>query len=140
MYGRGGITVFAGAPVPTVQRGRGVGAVAKSLGRAVMPLAKTAGRAVLRRANPLAKQALKFGKRKLMEHGVGLVTDALAGQSIKASAKRRARDTFTEGKQGLVYALSSAPPPKKRKRTVAAPRQKKKRRIQRGRSRRDIFG
>ena len=139
MYGRGGNTVFSGTPVPTVQRGRGVGAVTKSLGRAVIPLVKTAGRAVLRRTKPLAKQALKFGKRKLMEHVAGLVTDALAGQNIKASAKRRAQDTLAEGKRGLVYALSGAPPPsKKRKKTVAAPRQKK--RVQRGRGRRDVFG
>ena len=138
MYGRGGITVFSDAPVLTVQRGRGVGAVTKSLGRAVMPLAKTAGCAVLRRVKPLAKQALKFGMRKLMEHCICLVTDALTGQNIKASGKRRVQDTLAEGKQGLVYALSSAPPPKKRKGTVAAPRQKK--RVQRGRGRRDVFG
>ena len=71
-----------------------MGAVTKSMGRAVVRLVKTAGRAVLRRAKLLAKQALKFGKCKLVEHGVGLVTDALMGQTIKDSAQCRAQDTL----------------------------------------------
>ena len=83
-FGRGGITVFRGFPIPHVQYGRGFGSLVKSMGRMVTPL--------------IGKAVCYAGKTGL-ETGIGLLSDVLSGENVKTAANRRASAAFQQAKQ-----------------------------------------
>ena len=81
--GRGGIIVFHGFPCP-VQHGGGLGSLFKSVARAV---------------TPLAAQAVRYAGRTGLETGIGILSDVLSGENVKAATKRRASAAFQQVKQ-----------------------------------------
>ncbi len=70
-----GIPVFEGT---NLQRGYGLGGILGGL---------------LRSAVPLLKQGVKSLGKQALKTGMNIAQDALAGQSIKTSAKRRLKET-----------------------------------------------
>ena len=82
--GRGGITVFHGSPVPHVQRGGGLGSLFKSVARVV---------------TPLAAKAVRYAGRTGLETGIGILSDVLSCENVKAATKRRASAAFQQAKQ-----------------------------------------
>ena len=71
--GRGRITVFHGSPVPHVQHGGGLGSLFKSAALVV---------------TPLAAQAVRYACGMGLETGIGILSDLLSGENIKAATKR----------------------------------------------------
>ena len=71
-FGRGGITVFRGSPIPHVQYGRGFGCLFKSMGRLV---------------TPLIGKAVRYAGKTGLETGIGLLSDVLSGENVKTAAK-----------------------------------------------------
>ena len=83
-FGRGGITVFRGSPIPHVQYGRGFGSLFKSMGRMV---------------TPLIGKAVRYAGKTGLETGIGLLSDVLSGENVKTAAKRRASAAFQQTKK-----------------------------------------
>ena len=77
--GRGRITVFQGSPVPHVQHGGGLGTVFKSVARVV---------------TPLVAKAVRYAGGTGLETGIGILSDVLSGENVKAATKRRASAAF----------------------------------------------
>ena len=94
-----GLTVYSGLPH---QRGHGLGSILGGLIRGAMPTLKSVGKVV-------GKQAL--------EAGMGVARDVAAGDSVKASLKRRAR----EGAVGLLGGAAI----KRRRKSVPKTRSKR---------------
>ena len=80
-FGRGGISVFRGSPIPHVQYGRGFGSLFKSVARVV---------------TPLASKALRYTAKRGLETGNCLLSDVLSGENVKTAAKRRASEAFQQ--------------------------------------------
>ena len=89
-FGRGGITVFRGSPIPHVQYGRGFGSLFKSMGRMV---------------TPLIGKAVRYAGKTGLETGIGLLSDVLSGENVKTAAKRRASEAFQQTKQDALEAV-----------------------------------
>ena len=89
-FGRGGISVFRGSPIPHVQYGRGFGSLFKSVARVV---------------TPLASKALRYTAKRGLETGIGLLSDVLSGENVKTAAKRRASEAFQQTKQDALEAV-----------------------------------
>ncbi len=87
-----GLQVFRGTPY---QRGHGLGGILAGLFRAAVPVLK-------RTAIPFLKNtAVKAGKR-LLKTGVEIAGDALRGENVKQSAKKRSvENTKAFGKSVL---------------------------------------
>ena len=83
-FGRGGITVFRGSPIPHVQYGRGFGSLFKRMGRMV---------------TPLIGKAVRYAGKTGLETGIGLLSDVLSGENVKTAAKRRASAAFQQTKK-----------------------------------------
>ena len=83
-FGRGGITVFRGSPIPHVQYWRGFGSLFKSMGRMV---------------TPLIGKAVRYAGKTGLETGIGLLSDVLGGENVKTAAKRRASEVFQQTKK-----------------------------------------
>ena len=83
-FGRGGITVFRGSPIPHVQYGRGFGSLFKSMGRMV---------------TPLIGKAVRYAGKTGLETGIGLLSHVLGGENVKTAAKRRASEVFQQTKK-----------------------------------------
>ena len=71
-FGRGGITVFRGSPIPHVQYGRGFGSLFKSMGRMV---------------TPLIGKAVRYAGKTGLETGIGLLSDVLSGENVKTQKR-----------------------------------------------------
>ena len=99
-FGRGGITVFRGSPIPHVQHGRGFGSLFQSMGRMV---------------TPLIGKALRYAGKTGLETGIGLLSDVLSGENVKTAAKRRASAAFQQAKQEAKRALHDHHPWKEKK-------------------------
>ena len=91
-FGRGGITVFRGSPIPHVQYGRGFGSLFKSMGRMV---------------TPLTGKAVRYAGKTGLETGIGLLSDVLSGENVKTAAKRRASAAFQQAKQDALEEVKS---------------------------------
>ena len=89
-FGRGGISVFRGSPIPHVQYGRGFGSLFKSVARVV---------------TPLASKALRYTAKRGLETRIGLLSDVLSGENVKTAAKRRASEAFQQTKQDALEAV-----------------------------------
>ena len=89
-FGRGGITVFRGSPIPHVQYGHGFGSLFKSMGRMV---------------TPLIGKAVRYAGKTGLETGIGLLSDVLSGENVKTAAKRRASEAFQQTKQDALEAV-----------------------------------
>ena len=82
-FGRGGISVFRGSPIPHVQYGRGFGSLFKSVARVV---------------TPLASKALRYTAKRGLETGIGVLSDVLSGENVKTAleaVKRRRQGPST---------------------------------------------
>ena len=134
-FGRAGITVFRGSPIPHVQYGRGFASLFKIMGRMV---------------TPLIGKAVRYAGKTGLETGIGLLSDVLSGENVK-TAKRRASAAFQQAKQDALEGVKSTV--KRRRKapsTTTTPGKKRKKRkgVQKsGRYRRrrrrttaDIFG
>ena len=82
--GRGRITVFHESPVPHVQHGGGLSSLFKSVALVV---------------TPLAAKAVRYAGRTGLETGIGILSDVLSGENVKAATKRRASAAFQQAKQ-----------------------------------------
>ena len=91
-FGRGGITVFRGSPIPHVQYGRGFDSLFKNMGRI-----KT----------PLFGKAVRYAGKTGLENGIGLLSDVLSGENVKTIAKRRASAAFQQAKQDALEEVKS---------------------------------
>ena len=113
-FGRGGITVFRGSPIPHVQYGRGFGSLFKSMGRMV---------------TPLIGKAVRYAGKTGLETGIGLLSDVLSGENVKTAAKRRASAAFQQAKQdALEEVKSTVKRRRKRPSTTITPGKKRKKR------------
>ena len=113
-FGRGGITVFRGSPIPHVQYWRGFGSLFKSMGRMV---------------TPLIGKAVRYAGKTGLETGIGLLSDVLSGENVKTAAKRRASAAFQQAKQDILEEVKSTV--KRRRKgpsTTTTPGKKRKKR------------
>ena len=98
-YQTGGqLPVFIGTTSPRSQRGSGLGSVLGGLFRMAVPLLKRGGKALL-------KQGAKTGLQ--------IAQDVMSGQTLKAAAQQRAKET---GKQMFQRVMSEAKGSIKRRR------------------------
>ena len=120
-YGRGGITVFRGSPIPHVQYGRGFGSLFKSMGRMV---------------TPLIGKAVRYAGKTGLETGIGLLSDELSGKNVKTAAKRRASAAFQQAKLDALEEVKRRRGPSTT--TTSGKKRRKRKGEQKGR-RRPIF-
>ena len=109
-FGRGGITVFRGSPIPHVQYGGGFGSLFKSMGRMV---------------TPLIGKAVRYAGKTGLETGIGL----LSGENVKTALKRRASAAFQQAKQDALEEVKNTV--KRRRKgpsTTTTPGKKRKKR------------
>ena len=116
-FGRGGISVFRGSPIPHVQYGRGCGSLFKSVARVV---------------TPLASKALRYTAKRGLETGIGLLSDVLSGENVKTAAKRRASEAFQQTKQDALEAVKRRRQGPSTTTTSTGKRKRKKGRKQKG--------
>ena len=116
-FGRGGISVFRGSPIPHVQYERGFGSLFKSVARVV---------------TPLASKALRYTAKRDLETGIGLLSDVLSGENVKTAAKRRASEAFQQTKQDALEAVKRRRQGPSTTTTSTGKRKRKKGRKQKG--------
>ena len=131
-YGRGGITVFRGSPIPHVQYVCGFGSLFKSMGRM---------------ATPLIGKAVRYAGKTGLETGIGLLSDVLSGENVKTAAKRRASAAFQQVKQDALEEMkrrggpsTTTTPGKKRRKRKGGQKVEQRGRLCRRRPTADIFG
>ena len=95
-----GLPIFSG---PALQKGYGLGGILGGLLRSAVPLLKQGAKAV-------GKQALRSG--------LGLAQDALSGQNVKASAKKRLREAGNTLTSQAMHRMTGAEYGRKRQKAV----------------------
>ena len=113
----GGGVVFKGA---RMQRGHGLGGLFSGILKSAIPLLKSG----LKAAVPMFKRgAMTLGKQ-MLDTGMNVAGDMLAGQSLKTAAKNRVSQAKNQLKRKALQKIAAGPPGKR-----AKTRQKRRRDI-----------